>query len=215
MMSNQTSRLRRGIAITIVALATACGGEEIVVGNAPPPATDPTATPDPATAAAPEAAAEGAEGTEAAAAVPAQPTYRDEDFVEADTNRDPFRNFAILFVPRPPDGRRLQQRHVVMDATPIEEMHLIAIISGVASPSAMLLDRTGTGHTVRRGDFVGRAEYVSTGGSDSVPITLNWRVERISPTEVVLSREDPASPTQVALTRVLPLHDAATEGVTN
>ena len=212
MMSNQTSRIRHGIAVTLVALATACGGEEIVVGNAPT-TTAPAAAPDPSAPATPAEA--GAEGSEAAAAAPTQPTYRDEDFVEADTNRDPFRNFAALFVPRPPDGRRLQQRHVVMDATPIEEMHLIAIISGVASPSAMLLDRTGTGHTVRRGDFVGRAEYVSTGGSDSVPITLNWRVERISPTEVVLSREDPASPTQVALTRVLPLHDATAEGITN
>jgi hypothetical protein len=103
------------------------------------------------------------------------------------------------------------QRRVLMDATSVDEMRLIAIISGVANPSAMLLDGQGTGHTVHRGDYVGRAEYVSTGGADSVPITLNWRVDRISPTEVVLSREDPGSPNQMGLTRVLPLHDA-TEG---
>jgi hypothetical protein len=44
-----------------------------------------------------------------------------------------------------------------------------------------------------------------------VPITLNWRVDRISASEVVLSREDPSSPNLIGLTRVLPLHDA-TEG---
>ncbi|MBN8617070.1 MAG: pilus assembly protein PilP, partial [Deltaproteobacteria bacterium] len=148
---------------------------------------------------------------EPASAVPTLPTYRDEDFVEADTNRDPFRNFAFMFVPRVNTGRDTQRR-VLMDSTSVDEMHLIAIISGVANPSAMLLDGQGTGHTVHRGDYVGRAEYVSTGGADSVPITLNWRIDRISPTEVVLSREDPGSPDQVGLTRVLPLHDAATEG---
>lgn len=208
-----TSLLSRGLALVIVALATACGGETITVGNTPPPpAADPAATPTAPAAAPVDPAAAPAE---AAAAPAAPPTYRDEDFVEADTNRDPFRNFAVLFVPRQVDQSRAVQRHVVMDATPVDEMQLIAIISGVASPSAMLTDRTGTGHTVHRGDYVGRADYVSTGGADSVPITLNWRVERISPTEVVLSREDPASPNQVALTRVLPLHDPATEGVTN
>jgi hypothetical protein len=198
---------RMALVTAMVALASACGGEEITVGGPPPapttaPAPTPTtpATPDPA--AAPE---------EAATPVPTLPTYRDEDFVEADANRDPFRNFAFLFVPRGPTERPTQRR-VLMDATSVDEMHLIAIISGVANPSAMLLDGSGTGHTVHRGDYVGRAEYVSTGGADSVPITLNWRVDRISPTEVVLSREDPGSPDQVGLTRVLPLHDPATQG---
>lgn len=198
---------RAALVSVMVALASACGGEEITVGGpppapttAPPPTSEPAAMPDPVVAA--EAAAP---------AVPTLPTYRDEDFVEADPNRDPFRNFAFLFVPRQ-QTERVQQRRVLMDATSVDEMHLIAIISGVANPSAMLLDGAGTGHTVHRGDYVGRAEYVSTGGADSVPITLNWRVDRISPTEVVLSREDPGSPDQVGLTRVLPLHDPATEG---
>jgi type IV pilus assembly protein PilP len=179
-----------------------CGGETIAVGG-PPPAP---AAAGGAPAAAPEAAAE-----EVASAGPTLPTYRDEDFVEAESNRDPFRTYASLFVPRTITGPTRVQRRVLMDATSVDQMRLIAIISGVANPSAMLLDAEGTGHTVHRGDYVGRAEYVSTGGADSVPITLNWRVDRISASEVVLSREDPSSPNLIGLTRVLPLHDA-TEG---
>ncbi len=205
--SNEAMTPRVALVTVMVALASACGGEEITVGGPPPPAPA-TTEPTPAAPVAPDPAAE----VEAAASpVPTLPTYRDEDFVEAETNRDPFRNFAFMFVPRGPT-ERVTQRRVVMDATSVDEMHLIAIISGVANPSAMLLDGSGTGHTVHRGDYVGRAEYVSTGGADSVPITLNWRVDRISPTEVVLSREDPGSPDQVGLTRVLPLHDPTTEG---
>ena len=62
---NHTSRLGRGIAIAAVALATACGGETITVGNTPPPATDPAApVVDPAAAPVDPAAAP-AEGAEA------------------------------------------------------------------------------------------------------------------------------------------------------
>lgn len=139
--------------------------------------------------------------------VPELPTYRDEDFAEAATNRDPFRNYARLFMPV--TNQPVVQREVMMGNTAIDDMRLIAIISGVANPSAMILDEEGTGHSVHRGDYLGRADYVSTGGADSVPITLNWRVDRISPGEVILTRDDPSSPNRMALTRVLPLHDAS------
>jgi type IV pilus assembly protein PilP len=201
MERTRRQRLIGSFSVVAVALASACGGEEITVGGPPPPTPSTPSTPPPAAAtAAREAAAEPA------SAVPTVPTYRDEDFVESETNRDPFRNFAILFVPRTGTPPPIQ-RHVIMDGTHVDEMRLIAIVSGVPNPSAMIVDGRGTGFTVHRGDYVGRAEYVSTGGADSVPITLNWRVDRISPTEVVLTREDPASPTRMALTRVLPLHD--------
>ncbi|MCA9601050.1 MAG: hypothetical protein KC417_03435, partial [Myxococcales bacterium] len=36
---------------------------------------------------------------------------------------------------------------------------------------------------------------------------LNWRVDRIRPTEVVLAREDPTAPNRPAITRVIPLYD--------
>ena len=37
-------------------------------------------------------------------------------------------------------------------------------------------------------------------------VTLNWRVDRIRPNEVVLTREDPTAPNRPPLTRIIPLH---------
>lgn len=198
-------------AISLVALSmlSACEGETITVGASPgaiPPSSAATASPTPS---APVAAAEPEAPAEPAA--PVAPTYRDEDFVEAATNRDPFRNFAQMFVPVVGGGAIPVQRQVRMDSTSIDEMRLIAIVSGVPNPSAMILDTTGTGHTVHRGDYVGRPDFVSTGGAESVPITLNWRIDRISPAEVILTRDDPSAPNRMALTRVIPLHNEQEE----
>jgi type IV pilus assembly protein PilP len=175
-------------------LVLGCGGETIQVGPppTPPPATTALVAPPPS------------EIAEAETAGPA--TYADSDFVEADTNRDPFRAYTNLFVPHTATPER-NQRIVIMRDTAVDEMHLIAIVSGVANPSAMLVGGDGTGHTVHRGDFVGRAEVVQTGGEDSVPVTLNWRVERIRDGAVILSREDPTAPNRPPLTREIALHD--------
>ncbi len=195
----------KDLALLGALLLTACGeSEPIMVGRGMPTedgtAGDPTvADPglDPATDPAsildePDAGVVGL-------------TYRDEDFVEAETNRDPFRSYIQIFVARAPRGDAVQ-REVTMPRTAIDEMRLIAIVSGVANPSAMLVDTDGTGHSVRRGDYLGRPEVVQTGGEDAVPITLNWRVDRIRPGEVVLTREDPTAPNRPPLTRVIALH---------
>jgi len=195
----QTSAL----SLAAIAMLSACEGETITVG-ASPNATPPSSAAASATGATPLVSAEPEAAAEPAA--PVAPTYRDEDFVEAVTNRDPFRNFAQMFVPVVGGGAVLVQRQVRMDSTSIDEMRLIAIVSGIPNPSAMILDTAGTGHTVHRGDYVGRPDFVSTGGAESVPITLNWRVDRISPAEVILTRDDPSAPNRMALTRVMPLH---------
>jgi hypothetical protein len=203
-------RLRRVAVLVSVAalaagLAIACTeSEPITVGRGLEPTSPaPGSTPPPGDPAAggagPEAGAEGGEPE----IVPL--SYRDEDFVEGETNRDPFRSYAQLFVTTPTKAQKID-RAVIMPRTSIDEMRLIAIISAVASPSAMIVDREGTGHTVHRGDFLGRAEVVQTGGDDAVPITLNWRVDRIRPAEVVLTREDPTAPNRPPLTRVMALH---------
>ena len=130
--------------------------------------------------------------------------FADGDFVESNVNRDPFRNFARLFRLRPAEG---PQRTVIMPTVGIDEMRLIAIITGVASPRAMFNDRVGVGYVVERGDYIGTAETVDTGGEGGITITLNWRVDRIRDGEVVLTREDPTAPNRPPLTRVIPLHD--------
>lgn len=131
--------------------------------------------------------------------------HRDEDFVEADTNRDPFRNYAAVKrgVAQPP----VTTREVEMPTTGIDEMRVIAIVTGVADPRAMIVDRTGVGHVVRRGNYLGRAEVVQAGGVEDLPVTLHWRVDRIRASEVVLTREDPTAPSRPPLARVLTLRE--------
>ena len=135
------------------------------------------------------------------------PSFRDDDFVEADTNRDPFRSFASMFQIATAQRPGEVGRDVEMNTTSVEEMRVIGIISGVANPYAMIVDREGVGHTVSRGQYIGRSEVVQAGTTEDLAVTLNWRVERIRPGEVVLTREDPTAPNRPALTRVLPLRD--------
>jgi Tfp pilus assembly protein PilP len=132
--------------------------------------------------------------------------YPDQAFVEAETNRDPFRNYAAMFQVVQPEAQQTD-RPVVMADTGIDEMRLIGIITGVADPRAMLIDRNGVGYTVRRGVFLGRTEVVQAGGAEGLPVPLNWRVERIQANQLVLTRDDPTAPNRPPLTRVMPLRE--------
>jgi len=144
--------------------------------------------------------------TQAAAEADSGPTiYTDDDFSELDIqNRDPFRSFARAFKAQ---AAAPAQRRVLLPSTSLDEMKLIAIVTGIATPRAMLTDTAHVGHVIRRGDYIGRPEVVQTGGSEGMPVTLNWRVDRIRPGSVVLTREDPTSPDKPPLTRVMPLHE--------
>ncbi|MGB8331755.1 MAG: pilus assembly protein PilP [Polyangiales bacterium] len=131
--------------------------------------------------------------------------YNDDDFAELDTqNRDPFRSYARAFKAQ---AAGPAQRRVLLPSTSLDEMNLIAIVTGIETPRAMLTDTSQVGHVIRRGDYIGRPEVVQTGGSEGMPVTLNWRVDRIRPGSVVLTREDPSSPDKPPLTRVMPLHE--------
>jgi type IV pilus assembly protein PilP len=131
--------------------------------------------------------------------------YSDEDFAELDIqNRDPFRSYARAFQAQ---SAAPAQRRVLLPSTSLDEMNLIAIVTGIATPRAMLTDTAKVGHVIRRGDYIGRPEVVQTGGSEGMPVTLNWRVDRIRPGSVVLTREDPTAPDKPPLTRVMPLHE--------
>ncbi len=132
--------------------------------------------------------------------------YSDEDFSELDVqNRDPFRSYAQAFKAQ---AAAPAQRRVLLPSTSLDEMKLIAIVTGIATPRAMLTDTAQVGHVIRAGDYIGRPEVVQTGGSEGMPVTLNWRVDRIRPGSVVLTREDPTAPDKPPLTRVMPLHEA-------
>jgi len=131
--------------------------------------------------------------------------YTDDDFVERGIqHRDPFRSYAAAFKAQ---AAAPAQRRVLMPSTSLDEMKLIAIVTGIATPRAMLTDTARVGHVIRRGDYIGRPEVVQTGGSEGMPVTLNWRVDRIRPGSVVLTREDPTAPDKPPLTRVMPLRE--------
>lgn len=150
----------------------------------------------------------GARGTKASAEVATTETevahaaFRDDDFVEAERNRDPFRSYSKMFSVKPPETA---QRNVAMPNTAIEEMRLIGIVSGTARPRAMLVDQQGVGHVVERGVYIGRPQVVQA--TENVQMMLHWRVDRIRENEVVLTREDPTDPTRPPLTRVVPLRE--------
>lgn len=193
---------RRGCyAVLIAALSlSACGDEEVVQTTRG--AGGGAAAPAKAKAGA-KPAAGAAAGASGAPTVSREPVaYRDEDFVESIANRDPFKIHTTQYRADLPDG---VQRRVYMPTTAVEEMRLIAIVTGVPKPKAMLLDPVGVGHVVERGDYVGRPKVIQASGN--VAMTLNWRVDRIRENEVVLTQEDATDPTRIAMTKIIPLRE--------
>jgi type IV pilus assembly protein PilP len=138
------------------------------------------------------------------------PDFSENDFAENDRNRDPFRSFASLFVDK---GTRAvkNQLPVILPQYSIDELKLVAIVTRGDYPRAMLLDPNGKGWIIKRGDYVGRPDTVHTGGTNGTDYQLNWRVDRVRPSDIVLSREDRASGA-AAVTRVIPLHPEGEKG---
>ena len=63
----------------------------------------------------------------------------------------------------------------------------------------------GAQHAFRpRGQFIGRAETVQ-GGASGAEYEINWRVERIRESDIVLVRDDPTNPDVPSATRIIPL----------
>lgn len=125
------------------------------------------------------------------------------DFSEGDRNRDPFRSYARAFIDTPTDV--VQVHDVVLKDYSLDELKLIGIVTRVVPAKAMLLDPTGRGHVIQRGQFVGRADVVPGSSRSGATYQVNWRVDRIREGDVVLVREDPMNPDVPMLTRVIPL----------
>jgi type IV pilus assembly protein PilP len=147
--------------------------------------------------------------TIAAAPAIAKVDFAENDFVESDRNRDPFRSYAQVFAG--PDKNRVaaNQRAVVLGQFSLDELKLVAIVTGGDYPRAMVLDPGGKGWVLKRGDFVGRPEVVHTGGANGADYQLNWRVDKVRDGDVVFTREDPAQPGIPPASRVISLHPEA------
>lgn len=132
--------------------------------------------------------------------------FNEGDFVEGDHNRDPFRTYASLFAPTLQKHVGQNQRNIVLSQFSLDELKLVAIVTGGDYPRAMVTDPHGKGWVLKRGDFVGRPEVVHLGGVNGAEYSLNWRVDRVREGELVFLREDPAQPGIAPASRVIALH---------
>jgi type IV pilus assembly protein PilP len=130
--------------------------------------------------------------------------FHEDDFSETERSRDPFRSFAKLFSEQG-KTRVKSQRQVLLDHYAIDDLKLIGLVTRTDTPRAMLVDPSGRGWVVTRGQFIGRPELVHAGGPGGVDYELNWRVDRIREGDLVLVREDPAHSEIPPATRVIAL----------
>lgn len=123
------------------------------------PAAKPATKAAPAKPAASPAATAAADALAQRLAVLRRKVLREEDFAENDdTNRDPFRSYLDSWIDRG-GGSRAQLPQVVgiFGKYSLEELTLIAVITGDANPRAMFRDPTGLGQTVKRGDYLSKS----------------------------------------------------------
>jgi len=137
--------------------------------------------------------------------------FAENDFVESDRNRDPFRSYVAVFAPSDAKKLAVHQRNVILEQHSIDELKLVAIVTGGDFPRAMVLDPAGKGHVLKRGDFVGRPDIVHIGGANGADYQINWRVDKVRDGDIVFIREDPAQPNIPPASRVVSLHPEQNE----
>jgi type IV pilus assembly protein PilP len=165
------------------------------------------------TAAAPSTAAAAASAATASdsSGVPAKVDIQETEFGESERSRDPFRSFATKFVEES-KAHVHSQREVILGQYALDELKLIGIVTRAEPAKAMLVDPNGKGFVIQRGQFVGRADVVQGAGQSGTTYEINWRVDRIRSSDVVLVREDPSNPDVPSATRVIPLRPEEAEG---
>ncbi len=114
-----------------------------------------------------------------------------EDFVESDTNRDPFRSYLATFATQAPIVGK--QHKIVLQKFGLDELKLVAIVQGDGvAPRAMFVDPSGMGVNVVRADHVSKADAT---------------VVRIAPDRVFFEiEEDAGSGKTKKIERVIELH---------
>jgi type IV pilus assembly protein PilP len=196
-----------------LAFATACGDDKSTPHEDFPGELAAAASAKAAAAAAASASAGApapANGSEAAAAPGGRKEFPEAEFTETERSRDPFRSYSHKFVEEA-KGTVRSQREVVLAEFAVDDLKLVGIVTRIDPARAMLVDPSGKGHVVHRGDFVGRADVVQLGGQSGSTYQLNWRLDRIRDGDVVLVREDPNNPDVPAATKVIPLRPETTE----
>jgi len=143
----------RALAVALAALAAAgiaCGSKKPAKPQAAAPAPAATAPAAPGTAAPGTAATAGAPPAEAAPAAPAEPEWA----YSSVGRRDPFRSFLA-------EVRASASALATRCATPLgrfelEQLKLVAVITGLEDPVAMVEAPNGNGYAIRRGACIGK-----------------------------------------------------------
>jgi type IV pilus assembly protein PilP len=190
----------RNAALAALVLAIAGGVVAACSSGGPTPSPSADAAPPPPPARGPAAVAAA---PSASAPLP-KVEFHEDDFAETERSRDPFRSYAKLFSEQG-KTRVKSQRQVLLDHYAIDDLKLVGLVTRTDTPRAMLVDPSGRGWVVTKGQFIGRAEVVHAGGPGGVDYELNWRVERIRESDLVLVREDPAHSDIPPATRVIAL----------
>lgn len=201
MASRWLVRLTVG-SMAVVSSMNASGCAEDAV---PPPPTAAAPTPAPGAPAAPQPGAKKSTKAVEPTDLPPLPTpdIQERDFLESPANRDPFRNFADMFVVKPAAQEVKIQRDVLIQKHSLDDLKVVGIVTGTAG-RVLVTDPEGLGWVLRVGDFVGRPEIVRSGGAQGGGVAVNWRLDRIRDNDCVFIRETP-DPTAPATTRVLSL----------
>lgn len=182
-------------------LLTTCGSALVGCSDkAAEQATKPVAT-APAPLDAGVAAAASAAAVETASP---KMEFAENDFAESDRNRDPFRTYVSVLGPEVKKVAHVQ-REVILPQFSLDELKLVAIVTGGEYPRAMVIDPGGKGWVIKRGDWVGRPEVVHIGGANGADYQINWRVEKVRDGDIVFTREDPAQPGVPPASRVIAL----------
>ncbi len=184
--------------------AAACSDPPVVTAASSASGASPAVVAAPAVAAPAAALAAASSSSGANLTPPPKVDVQETEFTENERSRDPFRSFAASFV-QDTKAKVHSQREVILSQYALDELKLIGIVTRAEPAKAMLVDPTGKGYVIQRGNFVGRADVVQAAGASGATYEINWRVDRIRSSDVVLIREDPSNPDVPSATRVIPL----------
>jgi hypothetical protein len=138
------------------------------------------------------------------------PSISETDFIESLDKRDPFRPFVEVLI-RGTNTVRVVQREIKLEEYDISQLKLVAIITNIGDPRAMVVTPENVGIVLRRGDYVGKADFVDS-GTGAEKIQINWKVHRINAAGreeergIFLVRDDPLTPAEDDVTRFMPLY---------
>jgi type IV pilus assembly protein PilP len=152
-------------------LAAVAAGLLFVACSDDPPAAAPAPAAKPAAAKTPEpaAAADAADGGTAVPAPPPVPVYAYNPLGK----RDPFRTPAQEEGPKAQGDNTCSE---ILCQWDLDQLSLVAVVTGEANPFAMVEDPQGRGHIVRRGQRIGKqGGKVSQILRDSLTVTEYWQ----------------------------------------